>query len=220
MNDQPPIRVLIADDHAVVRQGLRAFLTSQNIDVVAEAATGEDAAKLARETDPDVAIIDLLMPAGDGFDATVEIRAANPSTQVIILTSHTDQGHILRALRAGALSYLPKEADPDEIATAIRKAARGEPSISSTIGTRLIRQLSAPAHEQGAGIGQLTNRELEILRLIADGLNNTAIAHRLVISEGTVKTHVSSILSKLQLNDRTQAAVLAWQHGLIDRAST
>ena len=215
-----PVRILIADDHAVVRQGLRAFLTSQNIDVVAEAATGEDAAKLASETDPDVAIIDLLMPAGDGFDATVEIRAANPSTQVIILTSHTDQGHILRALRAGALSYLPKEADPDEIATAIRKAARGEPSVSSTIGARLIRQLSTPAHEQGAGIGQLTNRELEILRLIADGLNNNAIAHRLVISEGTVKTHVSSILSKLQLSDRTQAAVLAWQHGLIDRAST
>jgi NarL family two-component system response regulator LiaR len=219
MSDEPAIRVLIADDHAIVRQGLRAFLASQGFDVVAEAGTGEEAARLARKTTPDVAVIDLLMPAGDGFDATLEIRAANPTTQVVILTSHTDAGHILRALRAGALSYLPKEADPDEIAAAVRRAARGEPIVAASIGTRLIRRLAAPAHEQAAGIGQLTGRELDVLRLVADGLGNTAIAERLVISEGTVKTHISSILAKLGLSDRTQAAVLAWQQGLVDRTN-
>ena len=213
----PPLRVLIADDHAVVRQGLRDFLASQGIEVVAEAATGNDAIRLAEETNPDVVVLDLLMPSGDGFEATRKIRESNPRIQIVVLTSHTAEGHLLRALRAGALSYLPKESEPEEIVTAIRNAAQGQPFIAPSIGTRVIHRLAAPAHEQAAGIGQLTDRELEILHLIADGLSNATIAERLVISQGTVKTHVSSILNKLNLADRTQAAALAWQQGLVDR---
>jgi NarL family two-component system response regulator LiaR len=218
-HDEPPIRVLIADDHAVVRQGLRAFLSSQGIEVVAEATTGNEAVELVQTTATDVVVMDLLMPASDGFDATLEIRRTNPRTEIVILTSYTGEGHILRALRAGALSYLPKESEPEEIAAAIRKAANGEAVIAPSVGARVIHRLAASPHEQASGLGQLTDRELEVLRLIADGLSNAAIAERLVISEGTVKTHVSSILSKLALADRTQAAALAWQQGLVDRTN-
>jgi NarL family two-component system response regulator LiaR len=217
-DEERQIRVLIADDHAVVRQGLRAFLSSQGIEVIGEATNGTQAVELARTAAPDVIVMDLLMPASDGFDATREIRRVNPGTQIVILTSYTAEGHVLRALRAGALSYLPKESDPEEIAAAIRKAARGEAVIAPSIGARVIRRLASPPHEQASGLGQLTDRELEVLRLIADGLGNAAIAERLVISEGTVKTHVSSILGKLDLADRTQAAAFAWQQGLVDRA--
>jgi NarL family two-component system response regulator LiaR len=215
--EDTPIRVLIADDHAVVREGLRAFLSSQGIEVVAEAATGDEAVRLTETTAPDVVVMDLLMPEGDGFDATLKIRESRRQTQIVILTSHTTEGHLLRALRAGALSYLPKESEPDEIAAAIRKAANGEAVIASSIGARVIRRLAARPYEQASGIGQLTDRELEVLRLIADGLSNAVIAERLVITEGTVKTHVSKILAKLDLADRTQAAALAWQQGLVDR---
>jgi NarL family two-component system response regulator LiaR len=212
-----PIRVLIADDHAVVRRGLRAFLSTQaGIEVIAEAGTGDHAVRLARALSPDVVVMDLLMPATDGFDAAFAIRESSPETQVVILTSYAAEGHILRALRAGALSYLPKECEPDEIATAIRKAARGEAVVAASIGAQRIRRLAERPH-QASGIGQLTDRELEVLRLIADGLSNAAIAERLVIGGGTVKTHVSHILGKLGLADRTQAAAFAWQQGLIDR---
>jgi NarL family two-component system response regulator LiaR len=216
---EQPIRVLIADDHAVVRRGLRAFLSTQaGIEVVAEAGTGEDAVRLVKTLSPDVVVMDLLMPAMDGFDSTLEVRQSNPETQIVILTSYTAEGHILRALRAGALSYLPKESEPREIATAIRAAARGEAFVAPSIGARRMRHLAARPRE-AAGIGQLTARELEVLRLIADGLSNAAISDRLVIGTGTVKTHVSNILGKLGLDDRTQAAALAWQQGLIDRTS-
>jgi NarL family two-component system response regulator LiaR len=216
---QAHVRVLIADDHSVVREGLRAFLASQEIDVVGEAADGEEAVRLAAALLPDVAVIDLLMPKKDGFEATAAIRQASPKTQIVVLTSYTTEGHLLRALRSGALSYLPKDAAPDEIAAAVRKAARGEPAFGGSIGAQVIRRLAAPPFEQPTGIGQLTARELEVLRLIADGLSNRIIAERLVITEGTVKTHVSSILTKLDVSDRTQAAALAWQQGLVDRQS-
>jgi NarL family two-component system response regulator LiaR len=215
--EEMPIRVLIADDHAVVREGLRAFLSSQGIKVVAEAATGDEAVRLAETTAPDVVVMDLLMPASDGFDATLKIRESSPETQIVILTSYTTEGHLLRALRAGALSYLPKESEPDEIASAIRKAANGEAVVAPSISARVIRRLAGRPHEQASGISQLTDRELEVLRLIADGLSNAVISERLVITEGTVKTHVSKILAKLDLADRTQAAALAWQQGLVDR---
>jgi NarL family two-component system response regulator LiaR len=213
------IRVVIADDHAIVRQGLRAFLSSQaGMEVVGEAATGDDVVRLVDELFPDVVVMDLLMPSGDGFDATEKIRESSPRTQVVVLTSYTAEGRVLRALRAGALSYLPKESEPNEIVNAIRKAALGKPVVSSSIGAHVIRRLGARPHEQNSGLGQLTKRELEVLTLIADGLGNVVIADRLFITEGTVKTHVSSILSKLGVADRTQAAALAWRQGVIDQS--
>jgi NarL family two-component system response regulator LiaR len=203
-----PIRVCIADDHAVVRQGLRAFLNSQSdMDVVGEAPTGRDAVALAQRIHPDVILVDLVMPGMDGFDAIRQIRAGCPDTAVVVLTSFSAQGLVLRALRAGALSYLLKDADAEQIAAAVRRATRGEPVIAiGALGSR----------EPASGLGHLTNRELEVLQLIADGLSNAVIAQRLVIGVGTVKTHVTNILSKLHLADRTQAAVLAWRHGVVE----
>jgi two-component system, NarL family, response regulator LiaR len=211
------IRVCVADDHAVVRQGLRAFLSSQpDIEVVGEAATGTQAIALAGELSPDVVIMDLLMPDVDGFTATRQIRDTCPETRVIILTSYAAEGQVLRALRAGACSYLLKDAEAGEIAAAIRKAVQNRPVTAPAIGSTVARRLARRPSEQVAGLAQLTDRELEVLRLIADGLSNAVIAARLFIGEGTVKTHVASILRKLQVADRTKAAALAWQHGIVD----
>jgi NarL family two-component system response regulator LiaR len=214
-----PIRVCIADDHAVVRRGLRAFLGSQpDIDVVGEAATGDDAVALVRQLVPSVVLVDLLMPKMDGFEAIRKMHEWCPGTRIIVLTSFSAEGQVLRALRAGALSYLLKDADADEIAAAIRKAARGEAVIAATVAAKAVGMLTRPPAARTAGLAHLTNRELEVLRLIADGLSNAVIAERLVITEGTVKTHVNNLLSKLQLADRTQAAVLAWRHGVAGQA--
>jgi NarL family two-component system response regulator LiaR len=211
------IRVCIADDHAVVRQGLRAFLTSQSdIDVVGEAATGEKLLQIVAREDPDVVLVDLLMPGLGGVETTRRLRQAYPSIQVIVLTSFAAQAQVIRALRAGALSYLLKDSGAEEIAEAIRRAAHGESTVAASIGAAAIRQLAQPANARAGGIAQLTDRELQVLRCIADGVSNAIIAERLTITEGTVKTHVNSILTKLQLTDRTQAAVLAWREGLVD----
>jgi NarL family two-component system response regulator LiaR len=201
-----PIRVVVADDHAVVRQGLRAYLDSQpDLIVVGEAATGPGAVALAQRTSPHVLLLDLVMPGLDGYETIRQARSHCPGTAVVVLTSYGAEGQVVRALRAGALSYLLKDADTPQIADAVRKAARGKPVVAA----------GRPG-EPAAGLAHLTNRELVVLRLIADGLSNAVIARRLVIGEGTVKTHVNSILSKLHLTDRTQAAVLAWRHGAID----
>lgn len=210
-----PISVLIVDDHAVVRQGVRVFLeTHPDITVVGEAASGREALRLVREHVPDVAIVDLLLPEMDGTEVTRQIRRISPHTQVVILTSYDEDRHIFPALRAGALSYILKDIPPAELVEAVRKAARGEAILHPRIARRVIQEV------RGEGMAlnpfaELTERELEVLRLIAEGLSNAEIAERLVISQKTVKDHVSNILSKLHLADRTRAAVYAWREGLM-----
>ncbi len=210
------ITVLIVDDHAVVRQGIRAFLATQpDIQVVGEAASGEEALRLVEQLVPDVVLMDLVMPGMDGVEATRRIRRVSPRTQVIVLTSYHDDDHIFPAIRAGALSYLLKDVGPDDLADAVRRAARGEAILHPRVAARVIQELHGAAREDASPFAELTERELEVLRLIAEGLSNAEIAERLVISEKTVKSHVSNILSKLHLADRTQAAVYAWKRGLM-----
>jgi two-component system, NarL family, response regulator LiaR len=213
-----PISVLIVDDHAVVRRGVRAFLeTLPDIQVAGEAANGQEAVDAVSLLAPDVVLLDLVMPGMDGVEAARLIKKTSPRTLVIVLTSYYDDEFIFPAIHAGALSYLLKDASPDELAEAIRLAARGEAVLHPRVAVRLVKELSgAPAHLQNP-FQELTARELEVLRLIADGLSNQEIAGSLVISEKTVKSHVTSILSKLHLADRTQAAVYAWQEGLVRR---
>ncbi len=213
-----PLTVLLVDDHALVRQGVRAFLeTEPDIAVVAEAGSGEEAVRLATEHAPDVALMDLVMPALDGVEATRRLTRASPRTQVVVLTSYYEDEHIIPALRAGALSYLLKDVGPEELVAAVRKAAAGEAVLHPRVAARVVRELRADQKETPAPWHELSERELEVLRLVADGLANTEIAGLLVISEKTVKSHVSNILSKLHLEDRTQATAYAWRNGLIQR---
>jgi len=214
-----PISVLIVDDHAVVRQGVRAFLeTHPDIIVVGEAASGTEAIRLVQEHIPDVAIVDLLLPEMDGIETTRQIRRISPHTQVVVLTSYDEDRYIFPALRAGALSYILKEVSPAELVEAIRRAARGEAVLHPRVARRVIQEIRG--EEAGLNpFAELTERELEVLRLIAEGLSNAEIAERLVISQKTVKDHVSNILSKLHLADRTQAAVYAWREGLVQRTT-
>ncbi len=209
--------MLLVDDHKLVRQGVRAFLeTLPDIVVVGEAGSGEEAVALLGEQVPDVVLMDLIMPGGmDGVEATRLIRRASPHTQVIVLTSYHEDEHIFPALRAGALSYVLKDIGPLELADAVRKAATGEAVLHPRVAARVIREIQGARTDAPNPFADLTDRELELLRLIADGLSNADIAARLVISEKTVKGHVSNILSKLHLADRTQAAVYAWREGLV-----
>jgi NarL family two-component system response regulator LiaR len=213
------IAVFIVDDHAVVRQGVRAALEARpDFSVVGEAESGAEAVARIAECLPDVVLMDLLMEGGmDGVEATRQVRAVSPRTQVVVLTSYHDDEHIFPALRAGAISYLLKSVKMDELARAIRLAARGEATLHPQVAARVVQELQAPRKESQGPIAELTERELEVLRLIANGLNNNEITARLVLSEHTVKGHVSNILSKLHLADRTQAAVLAWRAGLMRR---
>jgi len=213
-----PITVLLADDHAIVREGVRAFLDTQpDIQVVAEAENGDEAVRLAAELVPDVALMDLLMPGLDGVEATRQICRSSPHTRVIILTSYHEDEHIFPAIKAGALSYLLKEVRADDLADAVRRAARGEAILHPSVAARVVQELHGGRQRQGNPFVELSERELEVLRLIAQGLGNASIAQQLVISEKTVKTHVSNILSKLHLADRTQAAVYAWREGVVRR---
>ncbi len=213
-----PLTILVVDDHAVVRQGLRAFLEAQpDFDVVGEAESGAQAVALAGELVPDVVLMDLLMPGMDGVEATRQIRRVSPRTQVVVLTSYHEDEHIFPALRAGAISYLLKSVKMDELAEALRRAAHGEATLHPRVAARLVREVSGRGDEPPNPFTELTERELEILKLIANGLSNQQIAETLVISENTVKGYVSNILSKLHLADRTQAAVLAWREGVVRR---
>jgi NarL family two-component system response regulator LiaR len=212
------ISIMIIDDHAIVRQGVRAFLEIQpDFVVVGEAATGEAGVKLAAEYAPDIALVDLVMPGIDGVEAIRHIKQASPHTQIIVLTSYHEDEYIFPALRAGALSYVLKDVNPDELAETVRKAFRGESVLHSRVAARVVQEIRSPKRDAPNLFVDLSDREIEVLRLIADGLSNAAIAEKLIISEKTVKGHVSNILSKLHILDRTQAAVFAWQQGLIHR---
>ena len=212
------ITVLIVDDHQVVRQGVRAFLESQpDITVVAEAETGEAATQLAAEYAPDVVLMDLLMPGMDGVTATQQVKQASPRTQVIVLTSYHQDEHIFPAIKAGALSYLLKDISPQELVDTVRKAARGEVVLHPRVAARMMQELHGAPQDRDNPLTTLSDRELEVLRLVADGLTNAKIAEQLVISDKTVKSHVSNILSKLHLADRTQAAAFAWREGVVQR---
>lgn len=206
------MRVLIADDHAVVRQGLRMFLAlDDELEVVAEAADGEEALRLARQFRPDVVLMDLLMPRMDGIAATAAIRAELPDTEVIALTSVLEDRSVVQAVKAGAIGYLLKDTQAEELCRAIKAAAAGQVQLSPEAAARLMREVRAPE-----GAEPLTERETEVLRLIAQGLANKEIAHRLGIAEKTVKSHVSAILAKLGVQSRTQAALYAAQTGLAE----
>lgn len=212
------ITVLIVDDHQVVRQGVRTFLESQpDITVVAEAESGEAAAQLATEHAPDVVLMDLLMPGMDGVTATQQVKQVSPRTQIIVLTSYHQDEHIFPAIRAGALSYLLKDAAPKELVEAVRKAARGEAVLHPRVAARVVQELHGAQQDSVNPLTTLSDREMEVLRLIADGLSNVEIAEALTISDKTVKSHVSNILGKLHLVDRTQAAVFAWRKGVVRR---
>jgi two-component system, NarL family, response regulator LiaR len=211
------ITVMLVDDHQIVRQGVRALLETQpDIQIVGEAASGEDGVRLASEHAPDVVLMDLVMPGMNGVEATREIKQQSPRTQVIVLTSYHEDEHILPAIRAGALSYLLKDVSPSELLAAVRKAARGETTIHPRVAAKMMQALGSKEKEESP-FADLSKREIEVLRLIAEGMPNAAIAETLFISEKTVKSHVGNILSKLHLADRTQAAVYAWRSGLVDQ---
>ncbi|MGI8866506.1 MAG: response regulator [Rubrobacteraceae bacterium] len=213
-----PITVLLVDDHALVRQGVRAFLETQDdLTVVAEAGGGEEAIKLAAEHAPDVALMDLIMPGMDGVETTRQLVAKSPRTNVVMLTSYHDDEHIFPAIRAGALSYVLKEIGPDELADAVRKAAAGEAVLHPRVAARVVRELHGARRDAPNVFHELSDREMEVLKLIADGCTNAEIAAKLYLSEKTVKSHVSNILGKLHLADRTQAAVYAWREGVVRR---
>jgi DNA-binding NarL/FixJ family response regulator len=214
---QAPVRVFVVDDHAVVRRGLRAYLESvEDMEVVGEAAEGQEAlegiaALVAAERAPDVVLMDLLMPGMDGISAIAAISQGHPELAVVAMTSFTQADLVHGALQAGAAGYLLKDAEADEVAAAIRAACRGEVHLDATIAKQLTRSLVAPGPH---AVTALTDREREVLVLVARGLSNQQIADSLVISERTARTHVSNILSKLDVASRTQAALVAIREGI------
>ena len=215
---QDKISLLLTDDHALVRQGIRAFLELQpDLVVIGEADSGENAARMAAELVPDVVLMDLVMPGIGGVEATRQVKQVSPHSQIIVLTSYHEDEYIFPALRAGALSYVLKDVGPEELADVVRKAARGESVLHPRVAARVVQELRGTRTDTPNLFTDLSDRELDVLRLIADGLSNADIAKKLIISEKTVKGHVSNILGKLHMLDRTQAAVFAWREGLVAR---
>lgn len=210
-----PIRVLLADDHNVVRGGIRALIESEEgIEVIDEAADGVEAVLKARSLDPDVILLDLQMPRKTGIEAIEEIKQENPTAKILVLTSYSDDDKVFAAIKAGALGYLLKESSTQELIQAIRDVYHGESSLHPIIARKLIRELNRPSLLPPAD-EPLTEREVEVLILVARGLPNQDIANSLYISERTVRTHVSNMLSKLHLANRTQAALYALKEGLV-----
>jgi DNA-binding NarL/FixJ family response regulator len=206
-----PIRILLVDDHSVVRQGLRMFLSvGGEFEIVGEARDGEEAVRLSAELKPDVVLMDLLMPVMDGITAIGEIRKAQPDVEVIALTSVLEDASVVSAVRAGAIGYLLKHTEGNELRRAVRAASQGQVQLSPEAASRLMAGLRQPVQTES-----LTERELEVLKLVAAGRSNKEIAGLLTIAERTVKTHVSSIMGKLDVQSRTQAALYAVRAGLV-----
>jgi NarL family two-component system response regulator LiaR len=212
------VSILIVDDHEVVRNGIRSYLeTIKDFDVLGEADSGERAVRMVSELIPDIVLLDLIMPGMDGVETTRQIKKISPRTQVVVLTSYHEDVHIFPALKAGAISYILKDMKMEKLADALQRAVRHEVTLHPLVAERVLRNIRGDDSEEPALFTELTERELDVLRLIAKGMTNSQIAENLVISENTVKGHVSNILSKLHLADRTQVAVYAWQRGIVNR---
>jgi len=210
------ITILLVDDHEVVRQGLRAYFDAQpDFVVVGEASSGDEAVEAAMEFLPDVMLLDLVMSGMGGVDAARRVKSVTPRTQIVVLTSYHQDEFIFPAMQAGAISYILKDVVMEDLADAVRKAARGEGVLHPRVAERVIQEVNGAKWAVFNPFTTLTQREMEVLRLIARGLSNSEIAEALFISENTGKGHVSNILSKFQLADRTQAAVFAWEQGLV-----
>ena len=208
-----PIRLLIVDDHSVVREGLRGFLRLQDgIEVIGEAADAAEAVRIASTSSPDVILLDLVMPDGGGVGAIRRLLEVAPGVRVLVLTSFADDAQIFAAIAAGAAGYLLKDIDPQALADGIREVHAGRPALHPSVAARLMHRGRSPS----PGHSELTLRERDVLRLVVEGLPNKQIAQRLGIGEKTIKTHVSRVLAKLGVTDRTQAAVLAIREGLVD----
>jgi NarL family two-component system response regulator LiaR len=210
------ISVMIVDDHGLVRRGVTAYLqTYEDIVVVAQAENGEEAVRLAGEHVPDVVLMDLVMPGMDGVETTRKVCQVSPHSQVIVLTSYHQDEHIFPALKAGAISYLLKDVKADELVEAVRRAASGEATLHPRVAARILKDYRGVEPDAINPYNELTEREMDVLKLIANGFTNQKIADELVITIGTVKGHVSNILGKLHLADRTEAAVFAWREGIV-----
>jgi NarL family two-component system response regulator LiaR len=209
-----PIRVLLVDDHAILRKGIRALLSTEpDIEVVGEAGDGQEALTQAEALRPDVILMDLVMPNLDGIEATRQVVARQPGVRVLVLTSFVADDKVFPAIKAGALGYILKDTGPDDLVRAIRQVHRGEPTLEPEIARKLLFELAQPSRQPPTP-QPLTGREMDVLRLIAQGQSNREIAEELVLSETTVRTHVSNILGKLHLASRTQAALYALKEGL------
>ena len=209
------IRILIADDHAIVREGLRALIaTEPGLQLVAEASDGMEAVSKTHALKPDVILLDMMMPRLDGIGAITEIKKDSPDAKILVLTSFVDDDKVFTAIKSGALGYLLKDSSPQDLLKAIRSTFAGEAFLHPTIASKLIRELKQPASNKPKTENPLTEREVEILQFVAQGLTNDEIAEKLIVSERTVRTHVSNILAKLQLANRTQAALYALKEGL------
>ena len=210
------VRILIADDHAVVREGLRTLIGSEpGLELVGEAIDGEEAVRQARSLNPDVILMDLVMPRKGGLEAIGEITDENPDSRILVLTSFADDDKVFPAIKAGALGYVLKDSLPEQLLRAIHDVARGVSSLHPTIALKLIREINQPS-DLPPVVDPLTKREVDVLKLVAQGLSNQQIAERLIISEWTVRKHVHNILDKLHLANRTQAALYALREGLAE----
>lgn len=209
------IRILVVDDHHIVREGLRALIeTEPGLELVGEARDGYEAVLKARSIKPDVILMDLVMPRMDGLEAISQIKRENEQVQILVLTSYSEDSKVFSAIKLGAMGYLLKDSLPQELLRSIREVYHGQPSLHPSIARKLMTELNRPSETPSVG-EPLTEREGDVLKLLALGLSNQDIADRLVISERTVRTHVSNILMKLHLANRTQAALHAWREGLI-----